>query len=188
MAPELSYALAAEAYDYVTPWTRIYGRLAYDGRSKFFFDNVNAAEQHGYGVTDLRLGAAGERWDVALWGSNLFDTRYRTFGGDLGPPVGRKASVGDPRLFGATLTVFFLIALPSGRHHAPAPAHPRRREFRRPPARRWESRPAPVPVRPCRRGGRPCRPPPASPTPGRAGCGTGCGCGFARPSGRCAGC
>lgn len=83
--------------------------LDYAYRSKYFpqFNNSPRAEQDGYGLLNARfeLRPDDADWSVTLWGKNLTDEVYRTFGQDSAvsgiPTV--VGFFGPTRMFGVTL-------------------------------------------------------------------------------------
>lgn len=81
------------------------GRIEAFYKGPMYFDALNRLREPGYGLVNARVGLQGRRWSAFLWTKNLFDTRYRTLGGDLGPPIGRFGFAGAPRTFGARLAL-----------------------------------------------------------------------------------
>jgi iron complex outermembrane receptor protein len=61
------------------------------------------AREDGYWLTDARIGigSADERWNVSVWGKNLFDERYRTQ--VLFSSVGFGSNYGPPRTYGVSV-------------------------------------------------------------------------------------
>lgn len=85
----------------------------YAYRSEFFpqFNNSPLAEQDGYGLLNARFEFRPENapWSVSLWGKNLTDEVYRTFGQDSavsGLPF-VVGFFGPTREYGATLNFEF---------------------------------------------------------------------------------
>jgi iron complex outermembrane receptor protein len=77
----------------------------------FFFTNENVSQlsQEGYWLVGANVGytAAQDRWDARLWVKNLTDEEYLVGGFDftfLGPYI---MYPGDPRIYGASITVRF---------------------------------------------------------------------------------
>ncbi|MFN8626456.1 MAG: TonB-dependent receptor [Candidatus Binatia bacterium] len=74
---------------------------------------AQADEGWAYALVNGRLQFAGiplekGSLDLALWGRNLFDRKYRTYGIDFGPGLGFSGNnYGDPRTFGVGLTYNF---------------------------------------------------------------------------------
>lgn len=72
-----------------------------------YLDALNVTEIGAHTVVNARLGLAGERWDLALWGKNLGDEEYIT--GITNQPKFHTGNVvettfGDRRRYGLTLT------------------------------------------------------------------------------------
>jgi hypothetical protein len=90
-----------------------YARLDVTGMAGFYFDlPPNETRSSGYGLVHLRLGWDTARWSVATWGRNLGDRRYpvRGFYFGLEPPDYPNrlyTQLGEPRTFGASVTVHF---------------------------------------------------------------------------------
>lgn len=61
------------------------------------------ARENGYWLTDARIGigSADDRWNVSVWGKNLFDERYRTQ--VLFSSVGFGSNYGPPRTYGVSV-------------------------------------------------------------------------------------
>jgi iron complex outermembrane receptor protein len=61
------------------------------------------AQEDGYWLADARIGigSADERWNVSVWGKNLFDERYRTQ--VLFSSVGFGSNYGPPRTYGISV-------------------------------------------------------------------------------------
>lgn len=62
----------------------------------------------GYGIAGAYLGVRDKngRWDLKLWGRNLFDKLYFVNSSvDTATTYSYAGSVGDPRFYGATLQV-----------------------------------------------------------------------------------
>jgi iron complex outermembrane receptor protein len=75
-------------------------RLDYQHRSRAFVDNDNTAafETPERDLVDARIGLEGDRWEVSLWGKNLFDDKYFTFASP--GIVGFDGRIGEPRTYG----------------------------------------------------------------------------------------
>jgi iron complex outermembrane receptor protein len=61
------------------------------------------AREDGYWLADARIGigSADDRWNVSVWGKNLFDERYRTQ--VLFSSVGFGSNYGPPRTYGISV-------------------------------------------------------------------------------------
>ena len=88
-------------------------------------DGARAMKGWNYAVVNGRLQFVGiplqkGSLDLAVFGRNLFDRKYRTFGVDFGPSVGWSGNnYGNPRTFGLQLTYNFTAG-----ESAPAPPAP----------------------------------------------------------------
>ncbi len=71
------------------------GEFRYIG--EYQLDFVNAYQQPGYGMVNVRAGVTSNRYDLAFWVRNLGDVRYMAFGYG-------SYMMGLPRMLGATLT------------------------------------------------------------------------------------
>jgi iron complex outermembrane receptor protein len=85
-----------------------YFAAAYSLRSNQYgtLDDSQYGKLPGYGIVNIatgwRLATGRHQWDLSIWARNLFDKRYylasfATYNGAY------TASVGDSRMFGATL-------------------------------------------------------------------------------------
>ncbi len=104
-APSYQYALGGR-FDFVRGF---YLRLDLEGKDEFYFSDRHDVKSPSQNQVHMRLGYAGERWSVALWGRNLTDEDYypRGFGSFGNDP--RKEYVlepyyqfGEPRLVGVS--------------------------------------------------------------------------------------
>ncbi|OAN51315.1 hypothetical protein A6A04_16190 [Paramagnetospirillum marisnigri] len=104
----LTSVSAIQYQRFVTPWTKLFGRVEWQYRSSLYFDALNELRQPGYGIANLTVGAIGDGWRVDVWGKNLLDKAYRIGAADYGTALGGKvAGVGEPRMIGAGLSVEF---------------------------------------------------------------------------------
>ena len=87
------------------------GRVDFRYRTSFWFEpsTDRALFEPGYGLVDARLSLApaSGKWNVALWGRNLSDRRYRTFAQAIGFATdgvsAATSRAGDPRTVGLTV-------------------------------------------------------------------------------------
>jgi iron complex outermembrane recepter protein len=90
-----------------------FARLDVTGMGSFYFDlPPNSTRSHAYGLLNGKLGWERERWAAYLWGRNLLNKNYAVRGfffGDEPPDFNNKLYVqlGDPRIWGASVTVKF---------------------------------------------------------------------------------
>ena len=78
----------------------------YQYQTDMFFDAENTFEQKAYGLLNARFVVSTERTDLILWGQNLTDEIYLSYGYGLGG-AGVAANYGLPRTIGSKLTVKF---------------------------------------------------------------------------------
>ena len=78
----------------------------YQYQTDMFFDAENTLEQEAYGLLNARFVVSTERADLILWGQNLTDEIYLSYGYGLGG-AGLAANYGLPRTIGSKLTVKF---------------------------------------------------------------------------------
>ncbi len=78
----------------------------YQYQTDMFFDAENTLEQEAYGLLNARFVISTERADLILWGQNLTDEIYLSYGYGLGG-AGVAANYGLPRTLGSKLIVKF---------------------------------------------------------------------------------
>ena len=81
-------------------------RADYQYQTNMFFDAENTIEQEAYGLLNARLVISTERADLILWGQNLMDEIYFSYGYGIGG-AGGFTNYGLPRTLGSKLTVKF---------------------------------------------------------------------------------
>ena len=87
----------------------LYARTDYDT----FTEPVVGRVQPGYGLLNLRLGIANDRWEFAVWCKNCGDKRFRwsdfqiPFDGLLPGASTRFTHIGDPRFYGISAIMKF---------------------------------------------------------------------------------
>lgn len=64
-----------------------------------YFDLANNLKQDPYSLFDGQVGVSYEDWRLIIWGRNLLDRRYISYGFDFG-----AVSLGNPLTFGTTLS------------------------------------------------------------------------------------
>ena len=118
LAPQYSASLEG-TYTYRLPadyMVRFNLGTKFNSRYNTGSDEDPRKEQTGYFVTDGRIifGPSSGRYDIELWGENLFDTNYEQVAFDSGfqnAPTNATglidAFLGNPRTFGATLRAKF---------------------------------------------------------------------------------
>jgi iron complex outermembrane receptor protein len=109
-APEYTYNLAVQYRYPIVGLHTLLARLENQGVGEFYFDLANEKKQESYQRVNAKLGLEGEFKDMEysfyLWGKNIFDETYivSAWGSDSAGWFGRA---GEPRQFGATLTIRF---------------------------------------------------------------------------------
>ncbi len=78
----------------------------YQFQTDIFFDPENTIQQDAYGLLNTRLVINIEMVDLILWGQNLTDETYYSYGHNFAG-VGGFANYGLPRTFGSKLSVKF---------------------------------------------------------------------------------
>ncbi len=111
-SPEWTLALGAEYAIPLGGSGTLTPRVDYRLQSDVFFTAFNSPleEQDGYGIVNARLSwmDASERFNLAVYGQNLTDTEYYTFGQDALATQGVAYTyLGRPREFGVTASVRF---------------------------------------------------------------------------------
>ena len=106
-SPEWTLSLGAQ-YDIRLAGGKLTPRIDYRLQSEVFFTafNLPLERQGTYGLLNARLGwnDASERFNIAVYGQNLADTKYFTFGQDALATQGVAYSyLGRPREFGVTV-------------------------------------------------------------------------------------
>ena len=106
-APELTAHFAAE-YAYPVSLGDLVLRTDVKQESPVFFEATNSPrfEAAAHTVADVRMGLRTAKWDFFLWSKNVGDAIYITYRDDrttAGAP--QTTSYGDPRTFGASLTL-----------------------------------------------------------------------------------
>lgn len=76
------------------------GELMELGRQ--YFDLANTIIQNKYGLVNMRVGAAYDRFELMFWGRNLTDEHYIAYAYDFG-----ATHLGNPRNIGVTFRVNF---------------------------------------------------------------------------------
>ncbi len=74
-----------------------FARLEYRYIGRYYLDFVNSDSQSGYGLVNARAGITAKNFEIAVWGRNLNDVRYISYG--YGAYI-----LGSPRMWGITLT------------------------------------------------------------------------------------
>ncbi len=100
-APKFTYSLSAQ---YRFPMG-IFMRAELYGSDRFYGNYANTAKQDAYEIVNLRVGYETERYDVVLWGENVFDEEYLTY---VTPYGAYNVGVdGAPCVFGITVRYRF---------------------------------------------------------------------------------
>lgn len=71
----------------------------------YFYDDRNRLRQDSFTLVDASLTyrSADDRWSASLWGRNLTNTEYATWGSSLGA-LGENLFIGDPMTWGVRLS------------------------------------------------------------------------------------
>lgn len=80
--------------------------LDYIFQSEMFFDPENTVKQESYGLLNGRIGAGYQGFEVSLWGKNITDEVYFSYGYGVGGAAS-FGSYGLPRTYGFTTTYRF---------------------------------------------------------------------------------
>jgi iron complex outermembrane receptor protein len=86
------------------------GDYSYKSKTEFFLPNLPGEAQKAYSLVNARivLTPEDEQYEIALFGTNIFNTKYRTYGQSLASSYGVVTGVyGAPSQWGASLTVNF---------------------------------------------------------------------------------
>lgn len=75
-APEYNYNVGVEYRDI----RGIYGRCDVNGYGEMYFDKKNDFERDAYNLVNLKLGYESEKFDIYLYGKNIFDKEYDSDG------------------------------------------------------------------------------------------------------------
>jgi len=109
-APNYQYAVGGH-YDFGSGF---YVRLDVEGRDSAYFSDRHELKSPSYDLLNMRLGYAGERWSVAIWGRNLSDEDYYIRGfGTFGNDPRKEYAVepyyqyGEPRVVGVSTSFTF---------------------------------------------------------------------------------
>ena len=91
-----------------------FGRVDFQGRDEFFFDDSHNERSEAYELVHLRFGYEQERWTTSFWIRNLFDEQYAVrgfyFSNDPNDPLFLPElfiRLGDPRRYGVTASYHF---------------------------------------------------------------------------------
>ncbi len=109
-APSYQFALALT---YRNP-RGFFGRVEFQGRDAFFFDDSHNERSVAYELVHLTAGYERERWSTSVWIRNLFDEEYAVrgfyFSNDPNDPLFLPElfiRLGDPRHYGVTTSYHF---------------------------------------------------------------------------------
>lgn len=110
-APSLSLTAAVDLDVYEADWGRIALHVDQSYASGQFFElqNKPRLRQPGYSLVNARLALIGDddRWQVAVWGKNLFNKYYTTSRLDISGFGLDWNLLGDPRTYGVSLKYRF---------------------------------------------------------------------------------
>lgn len=85
--------------------TGFFSRFDLQGYGKSYFDDINTTSQKAYEVYNAKIGYEAENWDIYLYGKNIFDKEYLSFGRTNS--IGLMATVGQPQTFGVIASIRF---------------------------------------------------------------------------------
>lgn len=89
------------------PKTTAFVGLDYIFQSEMFFDPDNNVRQDAYGILNSRIGATYQGFEVSLWGKNITDEVYFSYGYSVGAGAASFASYGLPATYGFITTYRF---------------------------------------------------------------------------------
>ena len=101
-SPEFSGNLNVNYILPVTDKLNFETSVDYNYQSMIFWDVANAITQDAYGLINARVGVTSKNVDFFLWGKNLNDATYFSYGYGVGGF--NAASFGLPRTYGFTVT------------------------------------------------------------------------------------
>ncbi|MEL7162658.1 MAG: TonB-dependent receptor, partial [Bacteroidota bacterium] len=104
-APSLNGSLGL-SYRTTLGKVRVGANADYQYQSEIFLDPENQYSQPAYGLLSARISACVEHYELAIWGRNLADIAYFSYGYSL-PGFGGFGSYGLPRMVGTSFSVKF---------------------------------------------------------------------------------
>lgn len=90
-------SMVAGQYNYPIQKTAVFARLEYRYIGRYYLDFLNTESQTGYGLVNARAGITARNLEIAVWGRNLNDVRYISWG--YGSYL-----LGSPRMWGVSVT------------------------------------------------------------------------------------
>ncbi|MEM9649878.1 MAG: TonB-dependent receptor, partial [Bacteroidota bacterium] len=105
IAPEFTGNFNVNYVQPITDKLNLESSVDYNYQSQMFLDYSEATFQEGYGLLNARLGVTSKHFDFFVWGKNLTDEVYFSYGFGIAGFTG--ASFGLPQTYGATLTAKF---------------------------------------------------------------------------------
>jgi iron complex outermembrane receptor protein len=82
-----------------------FARGEIQGNGRTYYNDGNTDSQKSYETVNTKIGYEGSGWDLYLYGENIFDREYFSYGRDCG--LGTLKEVGSPRTFGLIASVHF---------------------------------------------------------------------------------
>lgn len=82
-----------------------YARMEMQAFGESYFDERNTTGQDAYEIYNAKIGYEAERWDIYIYGKNLMDEEYFSFG--RVNATGVMANMGAPRTVGVTASIRF---------------------------------------------------------------------------------
>lgn len=114
LTPKHSFGLGLDADIPAGKTSSIYIRPSYTYKSGVFFEDNNREDlyQEGYGLANFtagyRFGANSLRYEIGIYGRNVFDTQYIIDAGNSGDNIGFPTYIGGSRsVVGAQLKITF---------------------------------------------------------------------------------
>jgi len=100
-APEYTLYLAVQyRHD-----SGFFSRISMQGYGEYYFEEYNSLRQKAFELYNAKIGYESSLWEVYLYGENLFDKEYFSFG--RVNASGTIANVGSPRTFGVIASLRF---------------------------------------------------------------------------------
>ena len=82
-----------------------FGRVGLESYGEYYFDGSNTIKQDSYQVYNAKFGYESKNWDIYVYGKNLFDEEYFSYG--RLNASGFVANVGEPKVFGLIASIRF---------------------------------------------------------------------------------
>jgi len=99
--PEYNFNIAAQ----YRSLSGFFLRIELQGYGEYSFDDYNSIKQGAYEIFNAKIGYEGSNWDFYLYGKNLLDKEYFSFGRTNSSGI--MANVGEPQVFGVVASIKF---------------------------------------------------------------------------------